>query len=457
MHCLNQTQFPCISHDAPTVNILAIIMRHRAVYVDALSRPAKSSPVSISPDIKADKVPWKAIRYTAIFLFSSAMMIGGASLAYSNSNSHIHSQMAREYQSFVLDWEAQHLAPLRLTTMDILVGKDLTLPMQLSQKPTKPILVTKPASSSSSTPKSLHFKSSSLHFSAFGVLSQLLTASGRPLLLMPPDHLTEHTEMTGIQASFGSVRGSVDDEAPNQAAALRAVSEDMFNEVDFQLRVQREGGDRGSYIIDLGKRAFIRMDRVLARSGRDCANHQWGVWDSEEQLCTVVEYLSELCFRLKESSSSPDASVVYQLDMDKGSPGCEPSHQWQPETWKRALVRKVTTVTAGKQRESVDTLDSAASTELAASVYEAVLPTREAAAQSPKITVRHSRDPAMEEKVLMRSMNKSVERNMALHATGLSMIFIGVACLAAFAFTTIPLLVALWQSPVSGVPDDEDD
>ena len=31
----------------------------------------------------------------------------------------------------------------------------------------------------------------------------------------------------------------------------------------------------------------------------DCTNHQWGEWDAERGACTVVEYLSSLCYKLQ--------------------------------------------------------------------------------------------------------------------------------------------------------------
>jgi len=51
-------------------------------------------------------------------------------------------------------------------------------------------------------------------------------------------------------------------------------------------------------------------------------------------------------------------------------------------------------------------------------VYEVVFPSREAAAASPRVLVRHARDPELEERQLVHRLNKPLERAAALHAIG---------------------------------------
>ena len=50
--------------------------------------------------------------------------------------------------------------------------------------------------------------------------------------------------------------------------------------------------------------------------------------------------------------------------------------------------------------------------------YEAVFPSREAAAGSPRVVVRHARDPELQERWLVHRLNKSLERTATLHAIG---------------------------------------
>ena len=109
-----------------------------------------------------------------------------------------------------------------------------------------------------------------------------------------------------------------------------------------------------------------------------------------------------------------DPATQWRLDHSHGGPGCDPALKWQPETWKRALVqpRKPSTPSASGGPDS--SLDPAG----AAEVFEVVLPTKEASLMSPRLTIRHARDPELEEKNVVHRLNKSMEKAMALHAIG---------------------------------------
>ena len=132
----------------------------------------------------------------------------------------------------------------------------------------------------------------------------------------------------------------------------------------------------------------------------------------------------------------PGQPGSWRLDHSHGGPGCDPALLWQPETWKRALVRPrkapVTTATAAGKKAAASVplkglqptshlspdIQTAAEVEEVEEVYEVVFPTREAAASCPRVVVRHARDPELEEKQLVHRLHKEMERSIALHSIG---------------------------------------
>ena len=177
--------------------------------------------------------------------------------------------------------------------MSLLLNDTLSLPLGLSDKPTKTVLV---AASAASAPlgeaagRLTRFSSLHLHFTVSGVLAEAVPGTGKPLLLReasPPlaagdsgsiSSMGFHDRGDGSDAAAdgGSSAGDGGDQSDDGAAvtepatatvALRPVSQDMRHGTDFKLVLESDGG--ASSTAYLGQYPFVRLRTVKASESRN--------------------------------------------------------------------------------------------------------------------------------------------------------------------------------------------
>ena len=170
--------------------------------------------------------------------------------------------------------------------MSLLLNDTLSLPLGLSDKPTKTVLV---AASAAFAPQGeaagrpTRFSSLHLHFTVSGVLAEAIPGTGKPLLLREATPSAAgnsdsssagfHDRRDGSDAatdrgnSGGDSGEQSDDgaaltEPTTAAAVLRPVSQDMRHGTDFKLVLESDGGDSSTAY--LGRYSFVRLRTVKA-------------------------------------------------------------------------------------------------------------------------------------------------------------------------------------------------
>ena len=196
----------------------------------------------------------------------------------------------------MLDWDTLHLAKAQQLRMSLLLNDTLSFPLELSDKPTKTVLV---AASTASAPRGeaagrpTRFSSLHLHFTVSGVLAEAIPGTGKPLLLREatPSAAGDsgssrsstgfHDRGDGRDAASdgGSSAGDGGEQSDDgaavaeptaAAAALRPVSQDMRHGTDFKLVLKSDGGASStpSSTAYLGQFPFVRLRTVKASESR---------------------------------------------------------------------------------------------------------------------------------------------------------------------------------------------
>ena len=276
---------------------------------------------------------------------------------------------------------------------------------------------------------------------------------------------------------------------------------DMLRSLPITLNVQLPPNGKGkinSIPIGLGSHSFSRVVEVEASSKRDCTSNQWGQWSSEEESCTVVDFLHELCFRISSEQSvgqgeGVDGSPSISLSPDGGR-GCDPGGKRMAQgsgsgsggdeedlarRWKRARLQPAGSAEASASNTggtllplytiSSDYLEAAFSKGSAKAVKDPSSSSKRTKGGSKKkgkgqegvpkvvILVKHSMDPQVLEKTLIHAVGKRLERATFVHALGLSLIFLGLCTLVVNAFLTVPALVAIWKQKQEEEEEEEED
>eukprot|EP00198_Chlamydomonas_reinhardtii_P007924 XP_001697261.1 predicted protein [Chlamydomonas reinhardtii] len=182
--------------------------------------------------------------------------------------------------------------------------------------------------------------------------------------------------------------------------------------------VAKDGATGAESRLDLGRVVFARERIVPAGGEGRCMYDQKGVWQADN-TCGVHEYLWALCIKV----SRDPATGRYAADTELGGgPGCSDESGWELGHWRRLDPRN------GRVNGRL------------------YLPS--AARNATTITVKHTRDPSVRERDIMRRTAPNMEHQILFHALGMAMCFLGaVVLLSVGAFAAPKLLrrLGLWR------------
>ncbi|KAG2428672.1 hypothetical protein HXX76_011377 [Chlamydomonas incerta] len=355
-------------------------------------------------------------RAWTLLAVSVALLVAGVWLVRGNHYAHLHRRVEAAYLLYLQEWDAQHAAVFAASEWRLEVeghnGSVQLLPQTFKSK-----RVAVPAAAAGPTGSS----SGAAIDAGTDISSSRNSSSGSSRRRAVQSWLHDFRTDMLLPLLFPALKSAplLDQHrvAHSKGALWRPVLPELRRARGMTL-VAKDGATGVESRLDLGKVVFARERTVPAGGEGRCMYDQKGVWQADN-TCGVHEYLSALCVKVSRDPATGHYAVDTELG---GGPGCSDDSGWELGAWRRLDPRN------GR---------------INGRLY---LPS--AARNATTFTVKHTRDPSVRERDIVRRTAPNMEHQILFHALGMAMCFMGaVVLLSVGAFAAPQLLrrLRLWQ------------
>lgn len=424
------------------------------------------------------------------------MAVGGW-FATGHHYGHLHQRIADEYGAYLSDWEGGYRADFEATSWELLVGGLAEpLPMTRVTRAPRPPKKTPRTTHGSlfSTVNSTAADGAALGPVAGETSTPAGEGEGARGGAGVPKRRSRRGALAGMLVEF-KLDALLQTLHPMRALPLldrgkakelglwRPLTSELAKPVELKLRVTDPwvvgsgaaagaGADGGAgaaatevgaaatdagvtYELPLGTIVFHRERAILAGGEGRCVHHQHGVWHADK-TCTVTEVLAQLCVKVKRKgvpsaaeragvatapladgedpssaaagdsagdtaggvASTPSHAAAaaaattgtgtgrYELDLSFGGPGCTADGGWEAGEWRR--VPRAAHVNG-----------------------KSYLPNW--GRNITTVVVRHSHDPEVLQRHVVKRLTPSLEQQILFHAMGLALCFLGAVLIISVA------------------------
>ncbi|KAG2449700.1 hypothetical protein HYH02_005228 [Chlamydomonas schloesseri] len=419
----------------------AVDVNDTKLFIDTGPRPVNRRPYpSKAPQQQASNGSGDEMtegRAWTLLALSVALLVVGVWLVRGNHYAHLHRRVEAAYYEYLQEWDTQHAAVFAVSEWQLEVeGHNGSVPLAPSTFKSKRVAV--PAAAAPGTAAQPASASSGAAYDAG--TSNTSSSSGSSRRRAAQSRLLEFRADKLLPLLFPGLKAAplLDQHriAHSKGMLWRPVLPELRRGRGMTL-VGRDGATGAESRVELGKVVFARERSVPAGGEGRCMYDQKGVWQLDN-TCGVHEYLWALCVKVTRDPATGKYTADTELG---GGPGCSDESGWELGNWRRLDPRK------GR---------------INGRLY---LP--QAARNATTITVKHTRDPSVRERDILRRTAPNMEHQILFHALGMAMIFMGAVVLlsvAAFAAPKLLRRVGLWRGAAGrrrgrhhGGKDSDDD